>query len=218
MRLCFRLQPKSRQILPFDYQHELVRTFHRWLPENDIHDDISLYSLSWLHGAKATDGGLMFPQGATWSVGFHDERVAKHLLIGVLRHPETTFGMKTIDAQIIETPEFPTEKRFALASPALIKYFDGSTIKHLTFEDERADEVMTATMRTKLHTAVLSDDISIRFDRSYSGAKTKVVNIKGVGNRANVCPVIIQGAPESVGFAWTVGVGHCTGAGFGAIM
>jgi len=218
MRLCFHLQPKPRQVLPFDYQHELVRTFHKWLPENDIHDDISLYSLSWLHGAKAVGGGLSFPQGASWSVGFYDERVAKHLLVGVLRLPETTFGMRTVDVQIIETPEFYPETRFVLASPALVKYFDGSSIRHLTFDDERADEIMTATMRKKLRAAGLADDISIYFDRSYSGAKTKVVNIKGVGNRANVCPVIVRGTPETVGFAWAVGVGHCTGTGFGAVV
>ena len=218
MRLCFQLQSKTRQVLPFDYQHELVRTFHRWLPENDIHSDISLYSLSWLHGAKAVEGGLAFPQGASWFVGFHDERIAKHLLVGVLRRPDTTFGMKVIDAQIIETPDFGDVMRFPLASPALIKHFDAGNIRHLTFADALADEVMTATMQSKLRAAGLPTDVSVRFDRTYAGAKTKVVHIKGIGNRANVCPVIVEGTPETVGFAWTVGVGHCTGAGFGAVV
>lgn len=217
MRLIFQLQSSVRNILHFDYQHELLRTIHRWIPNNNIHDETSLYSISWLRGAKPVEGGLIFPNGAEWAVGFHDERIAKHLLVGVLRQSETTFGMKVADVQIIETPDFPHAMRFSLASPALIKHFDGTTIRHLTFSDKNADAVMTNAMRTKLRAAGLPEHVSIRFDRTYPRAKTKVVNIKGIGNRANLCPVIVEGTPETVGFAWTVGVGHCTGAGFGAV-
>ncbi len=217
MRLCLQLQSESGLAVPFDYQHELVRTFHRWLPENDIHDDISLYSLSWLNGGKAEDGKLKFPRGASWFISFYDERIAKHLLAGILRLTETTFGMRVIDVQILEAPNFGDSARFALASPALVKHYDGANMRHLTFGDTLADEIMTATMQSKMQKAGIKGPISIHFDRSYANAKTKMVNIKGICNRASMCPVIVEGAPEAISFAWSVGIGHSTGAGFGAV-
>jgi CRISPR-associated endoribonuclease Cas6 len=79
---------------------------------------------------------------------------------------------------------------------------------------------MTKTMQTKLRAAGLeqhADAVSVRFDTSYAGAKTKLVDIHGIKNRTSVCPVIVEGSPEAVAFAWDVGVGHSTGAGFGAL-
>lgn len=215
MRLILHLS--SASAIAFDYQHELVRTFHRWLPDNDIHSDISLYSLSWLMGGKAVEGMLRFAQGAQWFVSFHDERVAKHLLVGMLRKPETTFGMRVMDVQIQEAPDFGSSHRFITASPVLAKHYDGQNIIHKIFSDEDADDILSTTLRSKLKTAGLTDDVSVRFDRSYQGAKTKLVSIKNIKNRASLCPVIVEGAPEAVSFAWSVGIGHCTGAGFGAL-
>jgi CRISPR-associated endoribonuclease Cas6 len=40
---------------------------------------------------------------------------------------------------------------------------------------------------------------------------------KGIANKANWCPVIIKGRPETKLFAWNVGLGNSTGIGFGAI-
>ena len=58
----------------------------------------------------------------------------------------------------------------------------------------------------------------MRFDRNYKGAKTKFIEIKGICNRANFCPVIVEGAPEVVQFAWNTGAGHLTGSCFGSLV
>jgi hypothetical protein len=69
MRLHFTLSPNTETV-PFGYQRLLTGTFHKLLGENAVHDAISLYSLSWLHGGvtmrngKKIEGGLDFPQGA----------------------------------------------------------------------------------------------------------------------------------------------------------
>jgi CRISPR-associated endoribonuclease Cas6 len=128
--------------------------------------------------------------------------------------------MVITDIQIQPTPEFPDSMRFSVASPVLVKKFDGTVIRHLTFDNPEANDVMTKTMQTKLRTAGLdahAETVRVRFDTSYTGAKTKLVDIHGIKNRANVCPVIIEGTPEAVAFAWDVGVGHSTGSGFGAL-
>jgi CRISPR-associated endoribonuclease Cas6 len=43
--------------------------------------------------------------------------------------------------------------------------------------------------------------------------KYRDINIKGT-----LCPVIVEGDPRAVQFAWEVGVGNSTGIGFGAII
>lgn len=217
MRLNITLQSNPRTELPFDYQHKLVQTFHGWLPSNDIHNDISLYSLSWLNGGKAEDGKLVFPRGANWFISFHDERIAKHLLAGMLRQTETTFGMRVMDVQILEAPDFGTSARFVCASPILAKDREGDNTIHRTFEDEAVDAILTKTLQTKLSNAGLPTEATVKFDRSYPNPKTKLVTIKNIKNRASMCPVIVEGAPEAVSFAWSVGIGHSTGVGFGAV-
>jgi CRISPR/Cas system endoribonuclease Cas6 (RAMP superfamily) len=58
-------------------------------------------------------------------------------------------------------------------------------------------------------------NVRVRFDRGSPGARTKLIDFKGIKNRGSVCPVIVEGTPQAVQFAWTVGVGHSTGCGFG---
>ena len=59
MRLHFYLTANTEPV-PFDYQHYLIGSFHKWMGWNEIHDEISLYSLSWLQGGKMNKDGLVF--------------------------------------------------------------------------------------------------------------------------------------------------------------
>ncbi len=61
MRIYLQLSA-NREIVPFNYQQSLVGAFHKWLGENELHDDISLYSLSWLSKGVPKKGGLDFPK------------------------------------------------------------------------------------------------------------------------------------------------------------
>jgi CRISPR-associated endoribonuclease Cas6 len=216
MRINYQFTPGNHSI-PFDYQQELVRHFHRLLPENSIHDELSLYSLSWLMGGKAESGNLIFPKSAKWFISFYDDALAKEFLVQTLKIPKFPFGMRISDVQIEDTPLFGSSHRLQLASPVLARQFDGTTIKHRIFSEPEANEVLTNTLQTKLRSVGISDNVSVKFDTDYVGAKTKLVKIKNIQNRASMCPVIIEGTPESIGFAWNVGIGHCTGSGFGAV-
>jgi len=64
----------------------------------------------------------------------------------------------------------------------------------------------------------LPTNVKVSFDKNYLNPKTKLVNIKNIKNRANFCPIIIEGDPEAIKFAWNVGVGHSTGSCFGALL
>ena len=61
------------------------------------------------------------------------------------------------------------------------------------------------------------ESLDIRFELDYQNKKTKMLKYRGIYNRANLCPVIIEGKPETKAFAWNVGIGNSTGIGFGSI-
>ncbi len=217
MRLYLTLT-KNNELVAFDYQHFLIGTLHKWLGMNSLHDDISLYSISWLKGGIIKNDQLDFSNGAKWFLSFYETAVAKEILQCILTSPDTFCGMKVTDVQIVTTPSFLDKERFFLASPVLVRMFDGNSIKHLTYDDQVSDSLLTKTLETKLSKAGLNKfKATVSFDRTYAKARTKLVTIKGIQNRANYCPVIIEGDPEAISFAWDVGVGHSTGSGFGAL-
>ncbi len=217
MRLHFNLTSNTETV-PFDYQHFLIGTFHKWMGWNKIHDEISLYSLSWLQGGKMVNDGFSFPNGAKWFISFWDEEVGKQLIMSAMKEPDVCCGMKVKEIQIQENPNFSGREKFITASPILIrKYDENRNAKHLTTKDEEADYLLTETLKKKLKTANQNYDVKVSFDKNYFNPKTKLVKINGIENRANFCPVIIEGDPEAVKFAWNVGIGHSTGCGFGAL-
>lgn len=227
MRLHIHLSPNT-QTVPFDYQHFLTGTFHKWLGKNEIHDSLSLYSLSWLHGGvtrrdgKRIEGGLDFPNGARWFISAHDETLLQKIADSALRDGAVCCGMEVTEMRTQSTPDFGPRFCFKAGSPILArsKEIEGRTT-HYTCKDKEADEVLTQILRYKLVTAGFGprhQNVTVKFDRTYRNAKIKLVTIKGIGNRASVCPVIVEGSPEAVRFAWNVGVGHSTGNGFGSLL
>ncbi len=218
MRLHFYLTPNTETV-PFDYQHSLIGAFHKWMGWNEIHDEISLYSLSWLQGGKMVKGGFNFPNGAKWFVSFWDEEIGKQLMINVLKDNVVCYGMIVKEIQMQNTPQFGKKERFNVASPIFIrKYDENKRAIHLTTKDKDADFYLTETLKKKLNRANLSTNVKVSFDKNYLNPKTKLVNIKNIKNRANFCPIIIEGEPEAIKFAWNVGVGHSTGSCFGALL
>jgi CRISPR-associated endoribonuclease Cas6 len=217
VRLHFYLTPNIKTV-PFDYQHYLIGAFHKWMGWNEIHDGISLYSLSWLQGGKMVKDGFNFPNGARWFISFWAEEIGKQLIMSAMKTPEVCCGMKVQEIQIQETPQFGSKEKFITCSPILIrKYDDKRNATHLTYKNEESDSFLTDTLKKKLRNANLNFNVKVSFDKNYQKSKTKVVQINGIKNKANYCPVIIEGDPEAIQFAWNVGVGHSTGCGFGAL-
>jgi CRISPR-associated endoribonuclease Cas6 len=185
---------------------------------NEIHDDISLYSLSWLQGGRIVTDGFDFPKGAKWFISFWNEDIGKQLIMSAMKDPNVCCGMDIGEIQMQETPGFSSKERFIASSPVFIRKYDkNKRATHLTYESNETDYYLTETLKKKLIVADLDYDVKVSFDKHYSNPKTKLVKINGIKNRANFCPIIIEGNPEAVKFAWNVGIGHSTGCGFGAI-
>lgn len=221
MRLHFFLSPNERPV-PFDYQHFLTGAFHKWVGANDLHDAISLYSLSWLYEGRARGGAVEFPRGAHWFLSVHDESLVEVIVTNALADPEICCGMRVARIEQEQTPRFGPRHTFKVGSPVLAKSKEeDGRIKHYIFSDPEADAALTATLRHKIDKAglgALHNQVNVRFDRDYRTPKTKLVTIKNIHNRASVCPVTVEGTPEAVAFAWNVGVGHGTGSGFGCLL
>lgn len=217
MRIYLKTTP-NRELAPFNYQQYLVGTLHKWLGKNEVHDGLSLYSLSWLVGGQANGSGLNFPKGSTFFISSPSTGLIKRIIAGVKADPEINFGMKVSEAVLQKTPAFRETERFLLNSPVLIKRTVDRNVKFFYPFDEEADFLITETLRNKLKEAGMAElPVIARFDESYRNVKTKLVTYKGIKNKASFCPVILEGNPQAIAFAWEVGIGNSTGIGFGAL-
>lgn len=223
MRIVIHTTPNS-SIVSFDYQQKLVGTIHKWLGNNEIHDNISLYSFSWLLGGKMIrNQGYTFPDGANFFVSFYEEEYLRLLIRTILSDPEMFCGLKVRDISIVNQPVFSEDAQyFRLASPIFIKRLQDGTrnYKFYLYDDEVSNTLMTETLKHKMKEASLPEDgtLKVEFDLTYPQKQVKMVTIHGIKNKASMCPVIIHGSPQSKLFAWTVGIGNSTGSSFGSLL
>lgn len=219
MRIYLKLS-QSTELVPFNHQVNLVGALHKWIGQNDVHDHPSFYSMSWLRGGRGLGkNGLVFPDGADWFISAYDPELIKKVVNGILDDPQIAFGIKATGVTLRETPIYPSGSRFYLGSPVLVKRNLAEQQKHYTFDETEADALLTETFHFKLAKAGLPTAGAVaRFDRKHRAAKTKISTYRNIKNRVNYCPVIIEGSPEQIGFAWDVGVGNSTGIGFGSLQ
>jgi CRISPR-associated endoribonuclease Cas6 len=218
MRIHLHTTP-NEQLVSFNYQPKLVGALHKWLGLNELHGNPALYSFSWLMNAEASKYGLNYPTGAKLLMSFYDDECLKQVVRSILKDSEMCYGMKVTDVSIEATPDLADRTVFQWASPVFIRRFEGEIDTHYTFEDENAGKFMEETLLHKMKIAGLPGDesLKIRFDISSADKRTKVIDYRGIKNRVNLCPVIMEGKPETKAFAWNVGLGNSTGIGFGAI-
>ena len=225
MRLNLRLTANDATV-PYNHLHHLTGFLHRCIGQNELHDGLSLYSFGWLGGGYGSEDGdgLTFPQGATWHVSFHRASHAKRLIEGAMQDPEVFCGMRVFEIKEQEAPTFNGSHRFKTdGAPVIVRRYreDGSREYLLSDQGEAAAKVMTRVLRRKLEAAGYGEEhvgsTTVQFDQMYPNPHTRLTTVKGTKHKGSVCPVVVEGTPEAVRFAWTVGVGELTGSGFGAL-
>jgi len=186
--------------------------------QNTEHGALSLYSFSRLTGGRATQKGLKFDNGTSFFFSAHDPELIGKIVTGIMKDKTMFYDLEVVEVALKEDPDLSKKERFMPASPILIKRRNGNLIDHILFGDPVSEECMEKTLRTKMEkVGIVDDTLEIRFDTTYPKAETQIITYKGVQNKTNWCPVIINGKPETKLFAWNVGLGNSTGIGFGAI-
>jgi len=217
MRIYIQLS-NSKETVPFNYQSFLTGAIHKWIGNNNIHGSLSLFSFSWLQNMITSKSGLRSSSNSFFFISAFDESVIKQIIKGILVDPFICFGISVTDVQIQEDPVFTSKEKFLSASPIFIKRrFDGKE-KHILYNDSDAGRFLTETfVRKALIAGVETAGLSIAFDKDYPMAKSKVIYYKDIGNKVSICPIIVEGTPAQITFAWNTGVGNSTGIGFGSL-
>jgi CRISPR-associated endoribonuclease Cas6 len=217
MRIHLKIE-SANQIVPFDHQPLLVGTLHKWLGLNNEHGEVSLYSFSRLEGGTATKKGLKFNEEATLFISSYYVELIKKLVWGIQQDKTMFCGLTVKELVLEQDPDLSGREHFFVASPIFIKRRFEDVTEHILYTDERAPQFLKETLQTKMKLAGIQDEeFEICFDPMHAKAGLKLVNYKGIMNKANWCSAIIKGSPEIKLFAWNVGLGNSTGIGFGAI-
>ncbi len=218
MRIYLKLSP-SKELVPFNYQQSLVGAFHRWLGENELHDSLSLYSLSWLEGARKKEDGFDFPNGAGFFISSPLRELHQKVVQGIFDGQHIRWGMKVQEVRMRVTPNFGKRQRFVVQSPVFIqRRLDKEKHQQYFFPpDSAANQYLTETLQHKLQRFNLPPNVSVAFDPDYKKVGFKKVRFNNIDIKASFCPVIVEGDERAVQFAWEVGVGNSTGIGFGAL-
>lgn len=221
MRVQLQLS-SSTEPVPFNHLHQLTGAIHKWLGDNSAHDGISLYSFGWLKGGQPRPKTLYFPEGSSWNISFYDDGLARQLLKGIMADPSVAYGMAVQEVQEIAPPSFSKQHIFATDGSAVLarRLREDGSREYLLWDSLAANDVLTHLLRKKLGVAGFTGehlDARVAFDRAYSRPRPRMATIKGIKHKGSECPIIVEGTPEAIQFAWLVGVGDLTGSGFGAL-
>lgn len=216
MRIYVKLSNNSKQI-DFNYQKLLTGVVHKWLgAKNEVHGKSAGFTFSWIQNTKAEKGRLMLTADSYFFVSAFDNDIIKRITRGVLADSTLFNGIEVKDVILQEPPLFEEVQRFSMASPVLLKR--RSDNKHLTYEDEGYESALTENLKTKLEKAGISPEgVEIKLDPDTTYRSTKLVTYNGIQNKTTFAPLIIKGNNEQLTYAWSVGLGHSTGIGFGAL-
>lgn len=218
MRIYLKLS-NNQKIIPFNYQELLTGVIHKWIGEsNEYHGKTGQFSFSWIQNTKSNKNGINLEHGAYFFISSPRDTLIKELIKGILEDPEMFCGINVTDVHIENPPQFSNVQKFLMASPVLVKVKDDNSIRHVTIEDEDFEEKLTVSFKNKLEKAgISSKELTIQLDPDSSFRTTKLVDYKGIKNRASLAPIVICGNQEQIEYAWSAGIGNSTGIGFGAL-
>jgi CRISPR-associated endoribonuclease Cas6 len=137
----------NREKVSFSYQHRLADILHKWL---DINGNVILHSFSWLLNAEVIKGGLSYPNGSKFFIGFHDSTHLQQIVDSIMSNVDLCYGMKVIDVRIEENPDLTYKTLFRCASPIFIRRNEDDAETNYTYHDENAGQLMEETLQRKM--------------------------------------------------------------------
>ena len=186
---------------------------------NEYHGRFSRYSVSSMQGGHMNENGVLeFPNGGYIFVSSDDNDFMCGIISGLSKCGKNhrVFDMEYDGMEICD---FIVNERFDLVrtiSPLILSDKD----KVLTFKDDNFIEVLTEKCIKKLINCGYEKKLAntIKIDAFHpENYKTKMVEIKGVKNICNKVMLVISGDKKIRKALYELGLGKCTGFGFGAV-
>ena len=183
---------------------------------NNYHGKTSRYSVSPLLGAVKVDGGFSFPNGAHLYISSDDSEFITRIMIGLMEGN----GTKIEDMYYVRTVicDFNVGSVYDLVrtAPLLLNY-NGRVI---TVKDNDFTEILVRKTRKKLIHYGLSERIAntLNFKLFHEEkAKTVAIPIGNVINIGSKVMLVAEGSKKARRMAYELGLGKCTGFGFGSV-
>lgn len=218
---------RPKNVIPYKHHHKVVGAFHKWLGTNVLHDELSLYSLSWLNGGKATKNGLKFNTNPALTISTPYRGIIHELAAGISHDPSFMYDMRVIESFAREpfpdfSDDFEISGTFVLGTPLFVK---GQNSKFGLYVSKNLDEInnsISSLMHRKrergeileypLHIEiVVADNIK---EKTYSYRKDNVDIYHSANSNVKIK---FTGHPIAVRFAAEVGIGNSTGIGYGYV-
>ncbi len=222
---------KNNEPVPFTYVSNLNGYLHKILGNNNkYHDDLSLYSTSFLHGGKAAKDKktLDFSKGAIWYISSPDNQFIDNFVRNAYQNIEFAFGMELRSINVIETKLKNDGGFYSIRtkSPILLKQKD-YVLKRNNYYTYMDSLDFTSTLMKnlvikkaeKFGLKFNADDFDVFFDYEYQTKKIKWIVVKSISNKTSICPILIKTKNSQIAeFIYDIGIGHSTGSGFGFLL
>lgn len=187
---------------------------------NKYHGNFSRYCISSMQGGHMNkDGAIAFPDGGYIQVSSDDEEFLNNLVNGLMMNFNEGLCVATLKYKSFDVKAFEMYNEYDIIrtiSPLYISK-DG---KSLTYKDDNFIEVLTDKSRKKLIHGGVSERIAntLKFKLFHSeNAKTKMIECGKQKNICNQVMLYVTGDKRARLKIYELGLGKCTGFGFGAI-
>lgn len=210
--------------IPFSHRHELAAAIHRWMGHNSLHgrplNPLAFGDLQKMH--RRGDALMPATETLTWWVGCWEKDVLERVIAGIEADPHVAFGLRVWNWRTARVPDFQPRMRWWAETPVVVRRGRGAgqPAEYLLWDSVAASHRLRGGLVRRMNAnglQVAEDEIDVRFDRGYRGAKTRLNVIDGVAVRGSVCPVWVEGPALVQQYVWACGLGALTGMGFGAM-
>ena len=187
--------------------------------ENKYHGHFSNYCVSTMQGGKMNiEGIIFFSDGGYIQVSSSDKDFINDLVSGIVTNSDN-LSIGSLQYKSIDIDEFRPFKEYDIICTISPLYLSNKG-RSLTFKDDNFIEVLTEKSRKKLIHNGLSERVAntLSFNLFHpENAKTKMIEI---GKQKNICSQImlyVKGNKKARVMLYEMGLGKCTGFGFGAV-
>lgn len=187
---------------------------------NKYHGNFSRYCISSMQGGHMDKNGtITFPNGGYIQVSSDDEEFLTNLVNGLMMNFNEGLCVATLKYKSFDVKAVEPYNEYDIIRTISPLYISKNS-KSLTYKDDNFIEVLTDKSRKKLIHCGVSERIAntLNFKLFHSeNAKTKMIECGKQKNICNQVMLYVTGDKRARLKIYELGLGKCTGFGFGAV-